>query len=128
MVTDHQPQFRPQPSALDLDLGASCAALLAALPSSSSIPAKASQVLQRWASGQGSSKDTPEKLLDILATLLGRDDELTVAVAVHFRPILLDLAARLLPSEQTPSWESADTLSALHVYATLLAPFPEIYR
>ena len=82
--------------------------------------------MQQCAHGQGSSKALPPALLDVLASQLLQQD-LTSIIAVYFSPILVDLAARLLPADSQGSWQDGQIQATVHAFATLLAPFPAIY-
>lgn len=121
-----QRRIEARPSALSLDLGDSCSRLLADPAAALAVPPTARAVLEQWASGQGSSHKKPQKLLQCLSNLL-IIRKLTIAVAAHFRPLLLDLAARLLPIAEADSWQDERRLAILYAFANLLAPFPEIY-
>lgn len=121
-----QRRIEARPSALSLDLGDSCSRLLADPAATHALPPTARSVLEQWASGQGSSKRRPQKLLQALSDLL-IIRSLTIAVAAHFRPLLVDLAARLVSHGENDSWQDQRSLAILYAFANLLAPFPEIY-
>ncbi|CAO1619537.1 unnamed protein product [Parajaminaea phylloscopi] len=125
-------ELAPKPSALAIDASQSCQALLELLGvqgTIDSLPSEARTTVQQWADGQGSSRLSCSYLLDTLAQLLSFP-ELALPVATHFRPLLPDIAARLLSSSPaaTATWQSEETCNALYVLSTLLLPFPEVYQ
>lgn len=124
--------LRERPDALTFDAAHGCGNFLESVASDGAadlLPLQVRGTLEQWAMGQGSSRHTSsDHLLQTLATLLAIPD-LALPVATHFRPLLPDLAARLLPlSSRSAGWAEPESHNALYVLATLLFPFPELYE
>lgn len=115
-----RPRIQSKPSALAFDLAAGCAALLGDVPNQR--PELA--IVQQWASGQGPSGAAPSQLLDTLSELI-IIPHYTTLVAIHFRPLIVDLTARLLPSSEA-TWHDARTRDTFHAMCRLLPVMPEI--
>lgn len=123
-----RPRIRPKPSALSFNLSAACASLLHHLPAeipTSSYPASSLRIVQQWASGQGSSGlASPSQVLNALSDLSLVED-LTVLIAVHFRPLILDLTARLIPAAGQ-TWQDFRIKQSFHALCRLLPAMPEL--
>ncbi|CAO1630303.1 unnamed protein product [Sympodiomycopsis kandeliae] len=124
-------QIEPQPSALTLDLASSCSSLLqepliASDTPSCSLPQASFKIVQQWASGQGPSKRDPRQLLASLSELL-LHEQLTLPIAIHFRPLIVDLTARILPT-QGASWSEQRSRATFYALSKLLPAFPELYQ
>lgn len=125
-----RPRIRPKPSALSFNLSAACTSLLQHLPTdipTASSPQSSLRIVKQWASGQGSSGlASPSQLLNALSDLSLVED-LTVLIAVHFRPLILDLTARLMPVAGD-TWQEPRVRQSFHALCRLLPAMPELYQ
>lgn len=106
------------PSALDTDLSKSTESLISSLGSH---PLASS--LEHWLNHH---RNAAALLNDLSDELL--DPACTILIAIHFRPILVDLVARLLAQPtHANGWGEERTLKIFQAFGRLLGPFEEIF-
>ncbi|GAC77348.1 translation initiation factor 2C [Moesziomyces antarcticus T-34] len=110
-------------SALDLDVHASCSALAEELSEQSNAVGLGQDVLAGLDAGQGTASDALSRVADLLI-----DPSCTVSVAAQFKPVLLELLARVLKRIDASNRAHAQaTIQILHTFALLISIFPEIH-
>lgn len=120
-------RIQPKPSALAFDLVAGCTAFLADLPKDvplTSYPETSFRIVQQWAAGQGTSAMAASQLLEALSEL-SLVPQLTASIAIHFRPLLVDLTARLLPGPGA-SWYDVRVKATYCALCKLVPVTPEV--
>lgn len=111
-------------SALDLDIHASCSALVEELTEPPNAVGLVQDILAGLDAGQGTASDALSRVADLLI-----DPSCTVSVAAQFKPVLLELLARVLKRIDASNGAHAQaTIQTTHAFALLISIFPEIHE
>ncbi len=111
-------------SALDLDIHASCSALVEELTEPPNAVGLVQDILAGLDAGQGTASDALSRVADLLI-----DPSCTVSVAAQFKPVLLELLARVLKRIDASNGAHAQaTIQTTHAFALLVSIFPETHE